>query len=151
AFDDISAAGYTGVQFRSPEWDKFKDDPAASQAMLAARKLQCVSMSSGTVGLEQGKRDDYITRTVAHAKFLKKVGAPYIQVLDNAKPPVPQGAHQKLAALLTELGKRAADEGVKLGYHNHMNSLSELPDDAKRLYDAMDFKACGLIFDTAHC
>ena len=58
AFDDISATGFSGVQFRSPEWDKFKDDPAGFEALLAPRKLACVSMSSGTVGLEDEKRDE---------------------------------------------------------------------------------------------
>jgi inosose dehydratase len=152
AFDDISAAGYTGIQFRSPEFDTYKDRPEAFQQMLAARKLVCVAMSSGTVDLDAAKRQAYIDRSVEHAKFLKKIGAPYMQLLDGVKPgPNPEaGVHKQLAGLLNEIGARVSDEGVKLGYHNHMNSLSEKPDDCRRLLDLLDPAKTRLILDTGH-
>ena len=129
AFDDISAAGYTGIQFRSPEFDTYKDNPQGFQEMLSQRKLICVAMSSGTVDLKPEKRQEYIDRSVEHAKFLKKIGAPYMQLLDGVAPDTKpeDGAPRQLAALLNDIGARVADEGVKLGYHNHMNSLSESP------------------------
>ncbi len=148
AFDDISAAGFTGIQFRSPEFDTYKDRPAAFQEMLAARKLVCVAMSSGTVNLDAAKRKEYIDRSVEHAKFLKKIGAPYMQLLDSVAPA--EGAHKALADLLNEIGARVAGEGVALGYHNHMNSLSEKPDDCRRLLDALNGGKCRLILDTGH-
>jgi inosose dehydratase len=148
AFDDISAAGYSGIQFRSPELDTYKDRPEAFQQMLASRQLVCVAMSSGTVDLDAAKRQQYIDRSVAHAKFLKKIGAPYMQLLDGVKPA--EGAHKQLAGLLNEIGARVNDEGVKLGYHNHMNSLSEKPDDCRRLLDLLDPSKTRLILDTGH-
>jgi inosose dehydratase len=148
AFDDIAFAGFTGIQFRSPEFDTYNDRPADFQAMLAARKLVCVAMSGGNVDLNPAKRQEYVDRTVAQAKWLKKIGAPYVQLLDGVKPE--EGAHRKLADLLNEIGKRTADVGVTLGYHNHMNSLSEKPDDCRRLLDLLDPAATRLILDTGH-
>jgi inosose dehydratase len=148
AFDDIAAAGYTGIQFRSPEFDTYKDRPEAFQQMLAARKLACVAMSSGTVDLNAAKRQEYIDRSVEHAKFLKKIGAPYMQLLDGVAPT--EGAHKRLAGLLNEIGARVAGEGVKLGYHNHMNSLSEKPDDCRRLLELLDPGKTRLILDSGH-
>ena len=105
-------------------------------------------MSGGTVNLDPAKRQEYLDRSIEQAKWLKKVGAPYIQLLDGVKPE--EGAHRKLADLLNEIGKRTAGEGVALGYHNHMNSLSEKPDDCRRLLDLLDPKSCRLILDTGH-
>src|SRR6266478_5336362 len=75
AFDDISAAGFTGIQFRSPEFDAYRDRAVDFQSLLAARKLVCVAMSGGTVNLDAAKRQEYIDRSVEQAKWLKTVGA----------------------------------------------------------------------------
>jgi inosose dehydratase len=56
----------------------------------------------------------------------------------------------RLGKLLTELGKRVSDVGVKLGYHNHMNTISEHPENLQRVMDASDPRYVGLELDTAH-
>jgi hypothetical protein len=40
--------------------------------------------------------------------------------------------------VLTEIGKRASEIGVPLGYHNHMTSLGESPDEIDRIMAAAD-------------
>ena len=49
-----------------------------------------------------------------------------------------------------ELGKRTADLGIRLGYHHHMGSLGEAPDEVRRILDAVDPRYVGLQLDTAH-
>jgi inosose dehydratase len=52
--------------------------------------------------------------------------------------------------VLTELGKRTADIGIQLGYHNHMNTISEHPENLDRVLEASDPKYVYLELDTAH-
>jgi len=55
-----------------------------------------------------------------------------------------------LGKLLTEIGKRTADVGVPLGYHNHMGTIGEKPDDVDRILDAADPRYVRLELDVAH-
>ena len=45
-----------------------------------------------------------------------------------------------MGKLLTEIGKRTADLGVPLGYHNHMNNLGERPEEVRAVLGAADPK-----------
>jgi inosose dehydratase len=52
--------------------------------------------------------------------------------------------------MLTEIGKRAVDLGVPVGYHNHMGSLGEAPEEVDRIMDAVDARYVKLELDIAH-
>jgi len=52
--------------------------------------------------------------------------------------------------MLTEIGKRAADLGVPVGYHNHVGSLGEAPDEVDRIIEAADPRFVKLELDIAH-
>src|SRR5207248_3694280 len=58
--------------------------------------------------------------------------------------------YKQLGKLLTEIGKRTADLGIKLGYHNHMGTISEQPDALERVLDASDPRYAKLELDVAH-
>jgi inosose dehydratase len=84
---------------------------------------------------------------------VKAVDGLYLQVLDQLKPyprKVTPEECVRLGKLLTELGKRTSDLGVKLGYHNHMNTISEHPENLQRVMDVADPRYVGLELDTAH-
>src|SRR5438094_5997237 len=55
-----------------------------------------------------------------------------------------------LGKLLTEIGKRTADLGVPLGYHNHMGTIGEKPDAVDRILEAADPRYVKLELDVAH-
>jgi inosose dehydratase len=80
-------------------------------------------------------------------------GGLYLQILDQLKP-YPRKASldecRKLGKLLTELGKRTADAGVPLGYHNHMNTIGERPEHIEAILDSSDPEFVHLELDTAH-
>src|SRR6185295_10600581 len=88
-----------------------------------------------------------------HARFVREAGGTYLQVIDAARPAngaVTRDDATRLARRLNEVGKRSADLGVPLGYHHHMGSLGQGPDEIARVLDAVDPKHCRLILDVAH-
>jgi inosose dehydratase len=58
--------------------------------------------------------------------------------------------YKQLGKTLTELGKRTADLGIPLGYHNHMGSLGEKPEELDQIMNASDPRYVKLELDIAH-
>jgi inosose dehydratase len=151
AVDDISALGYPGIQFRANAVTDFKVDEL--KQLLAEKKLTFVALSSGELNIDPAVEADQMALHLGNAKFLKETGGMYLQILDQLKPyprTVTPDECTRLGKLLTELGKRTSDLGIKIGYHNHMNTISEHPDNLERVLDAADPKYVHLELDTAH-
>jgi inosose dehydratase len=150
AIDDIAAAGYPGIQFRANAVTDFK--PAELKDLLAQHNLTFVALSSGDVTLDQPPADQ-IAKHVTNAQFVKDSGGLYLQILDVLKSH-PRTATpdecKRLGNLLNELGKRTADIGVPLGYHNHLNTFSEMPGNLDLILENTDPKYVKLELDTAH-
>lgn len=151
AMDDISAVGYKGIQMRNNAVAEFKPDEL--RRLLEQRNLKFVALSSGDVNVDSTDVSQQLDTHVSNAKFVKALDGMYLQILDQLKPyprKVVPDECVRLGKVLTELGKRVSDVGVKLGYHNHMNTISEHPENLQRLMDASDPKYVGLELDMAH-
>jgi inosose dehydratase len=151
AIDDIAALGYAGIQMRNNAVSEFK--PEELRSLLQQRNLKFVALSSGELNIDPAVEAQQLDMHVSNAKFVKTVDGLYLQVLDQLKPyprKVSPDECVRLGKLLTELGKRVSEVGVKLGYHNHMNTISEHPDSLQRVMDASDPRYVGLELDTAH-
>ena len=150
AVDDVAAAGYAGIQFRANALDDFK--PAELKDLLARNRLTFVALSSGDVTLD-APEDAQIAKHVANAQFVKDAGGLYLQILDQLKT-YPRGATpdecKRLGQLLTKIGKRTTDIGIPLGYHNHLNTLSQMPANLHMILDNADPRYVKLELDTAH-
>jgi inosose dehydratase len=150
AIDDIAAVGFPGIQFRANAVADFK--PAELKELLAQNKLTFVALSSGDISLDIPAADQ-IEKHVANAKFVKDSGGLYLQILDQLKT-YPRSATpdecKRLGKLLTELGRRTADLGIPLGYHNHLNTLSQSPANLDLILENSDPKYVKLELDTAH-
>ncbi|PYS70704.1 MAG: xylose isomerase [Acidobacteria bacterium] len=153
AIKDISALGFPGIQLRSNILKEYGEKPAALKELLAQYKLEMVALSSGGVGIAPNTEADEITKHVSNAKFVSNVGGKYLQVTDSALPKdrKPEAAdYKQLGKLLTEIGKRTKDLGIPLGYHNHMSSLGEAPNQVDWIMDAADPRYVKLELDIAH-
>ena len=150
AIDDISAVDYAGIQLRADALDEFR--PAELKELLAQHKLTFVALSSGDVTL--GKPSvPQIAEHVSHAQYVKDAGGLYLQILDRLKAyprTVTPAECKQLGALLTELGKRTADIGIPLVYHNHVDTISEHPQNLAMVMENSDPKYVHLLLDTAH-
>ncbi len=151
SIDDISRAGYAGIQLRGEVLTDFQ--PRDLGALLAQRKLTFIALSSGEAAIDPAIRTETIATHVAHAQFVKNAGGLYLQLLDKSKPYpriVAPEECKELGKLLTEVGKRTADIGIPLVYHNHLNSISEHPANLDAVLESSDPKYVHLLFDTAH-
>jgi inosose dehydratase len=151
AVDDISSLGYAGIQFRIEAVSEFH--PAELRELLDRHRLTFIALSSGDVSIDPAVEAEEIAKHTANAKFVHDAGGIYLQLLDQAKPyprSVTPDECRRLGQLLTKIGKRTADLGVPLSYHNHLNSISEHPENLDRMLDAADPRYVKLELDTAH-
>jgi inosose dehydratase len=151
AIDDIAAVGFRGIQLRSNCIAEF-GTPAAVRDLLRQRDLKFVALSSGDLLSDSVAAKKSIAEHVEHAKFLRDAGGLYLQIIDNR----PKGRiatptdFKQLGKALTELGKRTADLGIPLGYHNHMGSLGERPEELDQVMTDADARYVKLELDIAH-
>jgi inosose dehydratase len=151
AIDDIAAVGFRGIQLRSNAIAEF-GSPAAVRNLLSQHELKFVALSSGDLLSDPAAAKQSIVEHTAHAKFLRDAGGLYLQILDNR----PKGRaatpadFKLLGKTLTELGKRTADLGIPLGYHNHMGSLGERPEELDQIMSLSDPRYVKLELDIAH-
>jgi inosose dehydratase len=151
AIQDVSALGFPGIQLRSNVLKTYGGRPDALRDLLAKHKLTMAAFSSGDVRIDPAVEREEIEKHAGHAKFVKAVGGVYLQLTDaRPKRPIVADDYKRLGRLLTEIGKRAGDVGIPIGYHNHMNNLGERPDEVRWILDAADPKIVRLQLDTAH-
>jgi len=153
AIKEVAELGFRGIQLRSNLLKEYGERPEALRDLLAQHKLEMVAFSSGGVGIAPGTAEEEIAKHVRNAKFVASVGGRYLQVTDSARPKdrKPESADfTQLGKVLGEIGKRAADLGVPVGYHNHMASLGEAPDEVDRIMAAADPRHVKLELDIAH-
>jgi inosose dehydratase len=79
-------------------------------------------------------------------------GGLYLQVTDQRPKGHPPTADEcrEMGKLLTDIGRRTADVGIPLGYHNHMGALGQSPEEIARVLDAADPRYVTLELDIAH-
>ncbi len=152
AIADIGALGFPGIQLRANVVPRFRERPGELRELLARHKLTLVALSSGNVSIDPSTEARMIEQHVGHARFLRDAGGLYLQLIDQrpsgrGREPADYG---RLGRLLTEIGKRAADLGVSVGYHHHVGSIGESPDEIERVLDASDPRYVRLLLDVAH-
>ena len=153
AIKEISELGFPGIQLRSNILKNYGDRPKGLRDLLDQYHLEMIALSSGGVRVVPGAESDEIGKHVRNARFVHDVRGEYLQLTDSARPKgrKPEAADFKqLGRLLTEIGKRAADLGIPVGYHNHMGSLGEAPDEVDRIMDAVDPRYVKFELDIAH-
>jgi inosose dehydratase len=152
AIDDIADDGFAGIQLRSPTLDQYPD-PHALRDLLAAHKLTFVALSSGTASLDPTVRQSQLDLHIKHAQYLHEAGGLYLQLVASGAKPTQTftAADYKLQGeLFTEIGKHIADYGIKLGFHNHMNTVGQPPQAVDAILEASDPHYLFLELDVAH-
>jgi inosose dehydratase len=151
AIEDLASVGFTGIQIRSNSVQEFGSGSALKE-ILDEHHIKMVALSSGNISIDPAIESSEISKHVANAKFLREAGGLYLQIIDDRPKDraIVTADYKRLGVLLTELGKRVADLGVQLGYHNHMGAMGETPDGVEQIMDAVDARYAKLELDVAH-
>jgi inosose dehydratase len=151
AIEDIAACGFSGIQLRSNVLPEFGDRPAALKEILDRHKLTFVALSSGNMRIDPAVEREDLESHVRKARFVRALGGTFLQLTDERpKGTVTQADYARMGQLLTQLGKRTADLGVTVSYHNHMNNLGERPEEVRAVLAASDPRFVKFQLDTAH-
>jgi inosose dehydratase len=151
AIEDVSSLGFRGIQLRANAVREFSS-PAELRDLLARHQLKMVALSSGDLEPDTAVHSDDFSTHISNARFVHDVGGLYLQIIDR-RPKVRQVSaedYTKLGRVLTELGKRTADLGISLGYHNHMGAMGQRPEEVDRIMSAADPRYVKLELDVAH-
>jgi inosose dehydratase len=150
AIEDISAVGYPGIQLRANVLNEYPD-PQALKDVLAKHNLTFVALSSGDAPLDPAVEKKNLELHAAHARYLHQAGGKYLQVIGMfAQKTYTPSDYKREGRLLTEIGKRAADYGIQTGFHNHMGSIGQTPEQVDAILDAADPRYVKLELDTGH-
>jgi inosose dehydratase len=152
AIEDISADGFVGIQLRAPVLDQYPD-PHVLRDLLAKHKLTFVALSSGQASIDPAVRKSQLETHVQHAHYVQEAGGLFLQlVAAAAKPagPFPTDQCKLQGEVFSEIGKAIADHGIKLGFHNHMNTLGQPPEAVDTILEASDPNYLHLELDIAH-
>jgi inosose dehydratase len=151
AIDDVAAVGFKGIQLRTSTLPEFGDKPAALKALLAKHRLTMVAFSSGSVRIDPEFEAEDLAIHTKHARFVRDAGGLYLQLTDSRpKRPLQPADYRRLGQLMTEIGKRTADLGIPVAYHNHMNAIGERPQEVDWVLDATDPRYVKILLDVAH-
>src|SRR5260370_8424003 len=151
AIEDIASLGFEGIQVRANGIKEF-GRPTELRDLVEKHQLKMVALSSGGVRIDPALEAEEIAKHTANAKFVHDVGGLYLQVTDERPKDraITAADYKRLGRLITEIGKRTADLGVSLGYHNHMGSLGERPEEVDQILQAADPRYAKLELDVAH-
>ena len=151
AIEDIASLGFHGIQLRANVIKEF-GSPTELRDLLEKHQLKMVALSSGGVHIDPALEAEEIAKHTANAKFVHDVGGLYLQVTDERPKDraITAADYKRLGGVISEIGKRSADLGVSLGYHNHMGSLGERPEEVDQILQATDPHYAKLELDVAH-
>jgi inosose dehydratase len=152
AIADLSSLGYPGIQIRANAVKEFPD-PHTLKDLLDQHRLKLAAFSSGDVLIDPSQEAANQAMHEANAKYVVAAGGTFLQLIGtfahNNTVFSPED-YKRQAMLLTEVSKRVADYGVKTGFHNHMGSIAQSPEQLERIMDASDPKYVKLLLDTGH-
>jgi len=151
AIEDIVSLGFRGIQLRANAIKEF-GSPSELRDLLGKQQLKMVALSSGAVRIDPALEAEEIAKHTANARFVHDVGGLYLQVTDERPRDraVTAADYTRLGHLVTEIGKRTADLGISLGYHNHMGTLGERPEEVDQILQAADPRYAKFELDVAH-
>jgi inosose dehydratase len=151
AIEDIASLGFHGIQLRANVIKGFAS-PAELRDLLEKHQLKMVALSSSGVRIDPAFEAEEIAKHTANAKFVHDVGGLYLQVTDERPKDraITPADYKRLGWRISEIGKRTADLGVSLGYHNHMGTLGERPEEVDQILQAADPRYAKLELDVAH-
>jgi sugar phosphate isomerase/epimerase len=138
--------GFAGLQLKGERYMPYLDNPGAFQA-------QWGKFPGSTSALIAWRTLDGPDREVMQRIFAlgRKIGTERIVLCHGvAREGLSADELRRFAREMSELGRQAADQGLKLSLHNHYNNPVMHRPDFEVFFDAVRPGTVGLTVDTAH-
>src|SRR5262245_6160203 len=118
AIDDIAALGFHGIQLRTSVLDKYQDRADELKKRLDSKGLSLLCFSSGPVDADPAREREYLDTHDRNARFVKAAGGGFLQLISRRpKDRAPTTEEfERLGRLLTQIGRRTAEIGVRVVY-----------------------------------
>lgn len=156
---EMALAGFTG----SEVGNKYPKDTTVLKKALGLRGISIASAWFSSF-LTTKPYEETAAAFKLHRDFLHEMGAEVIVVAEQghsiqgmmdkpvfaAKPVFTNEEWEKLAAGLEQLGKLAAEKGMKIVYHHHMGTGVQTMAEIDKLMEMTDPNLVYLLFDTGH-
>jgi inosose dehydratase len=146
--------GYHGIEpFQDDMPQYLKQSAGEFKQLLDASGLALCTIGSGGQYLDPARLQETIESNAARARYVAQFGCKHLKVNlsqraghENLSP-----ANGKiLAKHLNEVGKRTADQGIKLAFHPHAWTLVERQPELDMVMDLTDPALVYLVLDTGH-
>lgn len=154
---ETSQAGYDGIELGH----KFPREASVLQPILQRHKLTLVSGWYSGQLLSRSSKEE-IRSMKNHAALLQQMGCEVLIFAEvtgcihscpelrlSQRPRMHASDWQELGKRLSEVGKAAADMGLKLCFHHHMGTVVQSADDIDRLMGSTSADVF-LLLDTGH-
>jgi inosose dehydratase len=156
---EIALAGFQGCSVGH----KFPTDPETLRAALELRGLRITEPWVSTYFTAKGMRERTISEFQRQLAFIKAMGGTKIVVAElghavhqqpvalfSNKPVPDETSWRTLLSGLEELGRMAAEQGMRLCYHHHMGTAVQNRAEVDRLLAGTDPALVHLLLDTGH-
>jgi inosose dehydratase len=155
AIGDLAAVKADGIEFSplSGELEKNGLTPASLKQLLADKKLAIAGNYFSAPFYDATKREVILQEALQRFALLKEYNAKNMIIGPPAfahDSPEREAMIRAQADLLSDIGKRAVDQGLQIGLHPHMNTLVETPAEIDLALETTDPKAVFLSADTGH-
>lgn len=156
ALRDISGVGGDGIEF-SPRAGELSQQNLTVQSLreiLGQHKLAVSGNYFSAPFYDRSKRGEIVREAAVKFDLLAKLGAKNVII---GPPAAGQGSDyerlqriKQTADALNEIGKIAAERGIEIGIHPHLNTLIETPAEIDSAMEATDPRYVHLSPDTGH-
>ncbi len=148
----IAAAGFKGVEIFENDLLSFNGTPADVRGMVADLGLTTITFQPfrDFEGMPEPARSKVFSRAERKFDLMQELGCDLLLVCSNVSPDA-IGGIDRAAADFHELGERAQQRGLRVGYEalawgRHVNDFR----DAWEVVRRADHPAIGLVLDTFH-
>lgn len=155
ALANIRSAGCDGIEFtpRPGELDRMGLSREQLRVLLQGHGLSLSGSYLSARFYEQGEYQEIRKTLQERIDFLRFFGARNVVI---GPPRVPEGTTDRLTLarrhgpMLNELGKEAADSGIEIGIHPHLNTTIETPAEIDVIMEETDPRYVRFSPDTGH-
>jgi inosose dehydratase len=157
--DEMALAGYEGTEMGS----KYPTDPDTLKEALALRGLQISGAWFSAFFTVEGGREQTLDSFKRSIPFYKAMGIRHVYAAEVGhsshlqpipalanKPVFDDGQWSRMVSGLEDIGRMAADNGLRIVYHHHTGTGVQTQEDVERLMASTNAELLWLLLDTAH-